>query len=113
MTDTESKSEEWIEKAGEEWPNEEMPHLYANSLRLMTTVWDIQICFGQVLRKGGEYATKWAVNVVQSPAHAKALHRILGAQIEAYEERYGKLPDALSSMTREETEVVPGPASKV
>jgi len=79
-----------------------LPIIYSNTMQMITTPWDFQIRFGQVVPTEEGLSANWLVQVMQSPQHAKAFYHLLAQQIEAYEENYGEIPDLRSSVTVKE-----------
>lgn len=83
----------------------DLPILYANQVYMASTPWDIQMIFGRIQGLGvGRAETEQLVNIVMSPAHAKAMSQILRRQIENYEAQYGPVLVNLAAETKPETQ---------
>jgi hypothetical protein len=72
--------------------------VYTNTAGVQGGPFDVGIDFGYkgyaaVSEDDDADATRWAVRVAMSWEHARALHTLLGEQLEAYEEQVGDLPD--------------------
>jgi hypothetical protein len=73
---------------------EDLPGYYANFTTIRIGPWDFDFRFSQVVEEGGEYKVREIVHLWLSPAHAKAVSKLLAAQIKKYENTYGgEIPD--------------------
>jgi hypothetical protein len=73
-----------------------MQLFYANASGIRGGPFDASLEFGYVIPQGeGEPAPvpMWAVRVAMSWEHVRALHLMLGEQLEQYETQVGRLPD--------------------
>ena len=73
---------------------------YTNSAHVGFSKWEILLFFGSSVISGtvsqsGEQAANVQVDCVvrTSPAHAKAVHKVIGEVLGEYEDRYGEIPD--------------------
>ena len=78
--------------------------VYTNSAHIDVTYFDFKISFGEFTDFDAENQTAIihdTVAVSMSPEHAKALHAVLGTNLEIYERDYGPIrkPPPLSSET--------------
>jgi hypothetical protein len=73
-----------------------VPTIYANSIKLRTSVFDIMMELGQIVdvREDKLLVQNQAI-VLMSPQHAKVLSDLLARRLADYERRYGKIPAAL------------------
>ncbi|MGE0103526.1 MAG: DUF3467 domain-containing protein [Blastocatellales bacterium] len=74
--------------------------LYANNAHLVTSYYDFQLSFGEILEASNEkLTTEDTVTIKMSPQLAKRLRDIITDQVEKYEQKHGliPLPGALSS----------------
>jgi hypothetical protein len=71
--------------------------LYANDVQIHTSPWDMRIVLGEIADAEGGSSPSINVNqlgeVRISPQLAKKLVQIIYAQIQAYEQMFGQIPD--------------------
>ena len=78
--------------------------MYANQIHIALTPWDIQMMFGVL--KGvnvGQAVFEPMVNIIMSPAHAKAMSQILRQQVASYEAQFGPIMVNLSKPAEEQS----------
>lgn len=69
--------------------------LYANNAQVVTSYFDFQLSFGEVLEASKEkLVTEDMITIKMSPQLAKRLRDILGEQVSQYEGKYGVIPTA-------------------
>ena len=69
------------------------PVIYANSVNIGTSLFDISLGFGQIEESTPKrLVVTETLRVIMSPQHAKELSRLLGEQVQGYEDRFGPLP---------------------
>ena len=67
---------------------------YANNTGIVVTPWDISLLFGRIVdMKGDKVLVDQFAKVTMSPQHAKAVHDLIGKQLEQYEVVHGRIPD--------------------
>jgi len=65
---------------------------YANSVQVRMSVWDFLLVFGTMSQeKADELNVKNFQGIYLSPQQAKALHTILGNNLEQYEKTFGTI----------------------
>ena len=65
---------------------------YANSVQVKMSVWDFQLVFGTMQQPSADAVElENFQGVYLSPQQAKALFNILGANLQQYEQTFGKL----------------------
>ena len=65
---------------------------YANSINLRGTLWDFAFTFGLIEATAPDAVTVKAFQTIYvSPQQAKALHQVLGQNIENYEKSFGPI----------------------
>lgn len=66
--------------------------LYANSVNIRLTPWDVQLIFGEILEADErKLVIENHLAVTLSPQHAKALLNALSGQVQAYERQFGEI----------------------
>ena len=80
------------------------PAVYVNFLRVTHQHSEVFLTFGQI---AGESVAgvHLASALVTSPAHAKAMLRVLGEAVERYEARHGEIPEIEAPASPELSEV--------
>lgn len=70
--------------------DEQVPTYYASAFAMATSPWDFTLRF--MLREGDTPKdVRPVANVILSPQHAYIVARILRAQVDAYEQQFGKI----------------------
>ncbi|SRR6266542_1622362 len=70
--------------------------IYANQAQVGTSVYDINIVFGQVLEvRDDAMVVEDKIKIFMSPAHAKALTALLAGAVLTYEKTFGILPNTV------------------
>jgi hypothetical protein len=65
---------------------------YANSVNLRVTLWDFALAFGRIDQTGPQSLTiKQFTSIYISPQQAKALHQVLGQNLDSYEKNFGPI----------------------
>lgn len=76
---------------------DDVPRFYSNHVISSISPWDIEILFGDLHKtydnQKAFFSAKALVSVMLSPQHAKAVAKLLTAQIARYEKVYGAIPD--------------------
>lgn len=73
-------------------PTHDFRDYYANSVNVRVTLWDFSLAFGLIEQNGPESVTlRQFAGVYISPQQAKALHQVLGQNIESYEKNFGPI----------------------
>jgi len=74
---------------------EPFPSVYANSSRLMFSIYDFRLVFSETMMKGDFRVVQVdRVSVVMSPQHIKKLVSIVTKKLAEYEQKHGPIPDA-------------------
>jgi len=68
----------------------DVPEFYVNSVNFITSVYDVQMNLG--ITRGPNIQPKQVAVVRMSPQHALAVYKLLGKNIQAYEDKFGKIP---------------------
>ena len=90
------KSVEKFSKPIERRLAEDHKVVYANNVLVHTSVYDINVDFGQVVESREDVIiVEDKVKVLMSPVHAKALSLILIGAVGSYEQQFGQLPDTI------------------
>ena len=63
--------------------------VYANSVEVRSHVWDFRLVFGESDKSGTQ--VEESAEIIFSPQQAKALSRILAANVSMYEKRFGEI----------------------
>lgn len=72
-----------------------IPTAYANSTRLMFSVYDFRVVFTeQMMGKEFDIVQVDRVSVVMSPQHIKQLVKTITAKLAEYEQTHGLIPEA-------------------
>jgi hypothetical protein len=69
-------------------------HCYANNVQIESTLWDINMIFGEVQEvfpDEPKIVVQDLVSVVMTPEHAKAMCMTLVQHLKTYEQNYGKI----------------------
>lgn len=91
MTDETSAKEETTSAQARFFLGPDYTEHYANSCMAAMSQWDIQITFGRNDDREGAGRDQKLVKIFLSPAHAKAVSRILAQMVKAYEEQFGEI----------------------
>lgn len=70
--------------------NEEAPNVYANSVNLTMSVYDVTLHFAQATGPDPEDQRE-QVNVIMSPQHAKVMIQMLQENLDSYEKEIGDI----------------------
>lgn len=71
-----------------------IPSIYANSTRLMYSIYDLRLIFSENMMRGdGAFVQVDRVAVVMSPQHIKKLMKTVAAKLAEYEQKFGPIPE--------------------
>jgi len=73
-----------------------MQLIYANAAGMRGGAFDASLEFGYVVPVGADEQQQppiWLVRIALSWEHLRAVHALIGQQLEVYESQVGKLPD--------------------
>jgi hypothetical protein len=71
----------------------DIPVIYANSIELGFSLYDVMLVLGQTIRQDKETSVvNQVARVMLSPQHAKVIARILAEKLAEYEQRFGPIP---------------------
>ncbi len=85
------------------WDDSNMKSSYANVCNVSSTREEVVLLFGinQSWHRGsGEVTVQLTDRIILSPFAAKRMMRLLGDVVQAYESRFGALPDAAQPQTQ-------------
>jgi hypothetical protein len=81
---TDEKKEEQI------LPGYDVPEFYVNTVRIITSIYDIQM--NLAIRRGPNDQPKEIALIRMSPQHALAMCKLFEKHLQAYENKFGKIP---------------------
>jgi hypothetical protein len=96
------------ESHAQEFPNTKNADVYANLVNFGTTVWDLRLTFGQMIKLEDREQFEPRVSVTLPWLQAKAMSIYLQMNIFAYEKQYGKIdmpPQFLPSIAASDQEI--------
>ena len=73
-----------------------IPSVYANSTRMMHSVYDFRLVFSETMMKGDFTVVQVdRVGVAMSPQHLKKLVKTVTEKLAEYEQKFGRIPEEL------------------